>query len=76
MPIDQVIKEGKLDPESGAVLNRAYEHVLQELGLVNWKNAVTAVVAEKVVEVGATGTSDPEEIAKAAIKRLNLPDAR
>ena len=76
MPIDQVIKEGKLDPESGAVLNRAYEHVLQELGLVNRKDAVTAVVAEKVVEVGATGTSDPEEIAKAAIKRLNLPDAR
>jgi len=76
MPIDQVIKEGKLDPESGAVLNRAYEHVLQELGLVNRKDAVTAVVAEKVVEVGATGTSDPEEIAKAAIKRLNLPNAR
>ena len=76
MPIDQVIKEGKLDPESGAVLNRAYEHVLQELGLVNRKDAVTAVVAEKVVEVGATGASDPEEIAKAAIKRLNLPNAR
>jgi hypothetical protein len=51
-------------------------NVLQELGLVNRKNAVTAVVAEKVVEVGATGTSDPEEIAKAAIKRLNLPNAR
>jgi hypothetical protein len=76
MPINQMIREGKLDPKTGAVLNRAYEHVLRELGLVNREDALTNVVAEKVVEVGATGTSDPDEIAKAVIKRLNPPDAR
>jgi hypothetical protein len=76
MPINQMIREGKLDPEIGAVLNRAFEHVLRELRLVNREDALTDVVAEKVIEVGATGTSDPDEIAKVVIKRLNLPDAR
>jgi len=76
MPINQLIKDGKVDAETGAVLTRAFECVLRELGLVNGKDAVTDIVAEKVVEVGATSTSDPDEIAKAAIKRLNLPDAR
>jgi hypothetical protein len=75
MPINQLIKEGKLDPETGAVLNRAFERALRELGLVNRKDAVTDVIAEKVIEIGATDTADPDEIAKAVIKRLNLPDA-
>jgi hypothetical protein len=76
MPINQLIKDGKVDAETGAVLNRAFERALRELGLVNGKDAVIDIVAEKVVEVGATGTKDPDEIARAAIKRLNLPDAR
>ena len=76
MPINRLIKDGKVDTETGAVLNRAFERALRELGLLNQKDAVTKIVAEKIVEVGATSTSDPDEIAKAVIKRLNLPDAR
>jgi hypothetical protein len=76
MPINQLIKDGKVDAETGAVLNRAFERALRELGLLNQKDAVTEIVAEKIVEVGATGTSDPDEIAKAVIKRFNLPDTR
>ena len=76
MPINQLIKDGKVDAETGAILIRAFERALRELGLSNQKDAVTEIVAEKIVEVGATSTSDPDEIAKAVIKRLNLPDAR
>jgi hypothetical protein len=68
MPINQQIKEGKLDPKTGA--NRAFECALRELRLANREDALTDVVAKKVVEVGATITSDPEKIAKAAINRL------
>jgi hypothetical protein len=75
MPINQLIKEGKLDRDTGAVLNCAYEHVLRELGLVNREDALTNIVAEKVIEVGATARSDPTEIAKAAIKILGGPNA-
>ena len=75
MPINQLIKEGKLDRETGAVLNCAYEQVLRELGLVNREDALTNVVAEKVVEIGATAASDPKEIAKTAMKRLGRPNA-
>jgi hypothetical protein len=74
MPINQHIREGKIDAIKGAVLNRAFEYALRELGLVDRADALTNIVAEKIIEVGATGT-DPQEIARAAIKRLGLPSA-
>ena len=73
MPINQLIKEGKIDATKAARLNHAFEHALRELGLVDRADALTNIVAEKIIEVGATAVSDPEEIARAAIKRLGLP---
>jgi len=43
--------------------------------LVDRADALTNIVAEKIIEVGATAVTDPEEIARAAIKRLGLPSA-
>jgi hypothetical protein len=74
MPIDQWIKQ-RIDAESVAVLNRAFECALRELGLVDRADALTAIVATKIIEVGATGISDPKEIARAALKRLGLATA-
>ena len=74
MPINQLIKNGNLDANKVAVLNRAFEYALRELGLVDRDDALTKIVAEKIVEIGgASGISDPEGIARAAIKRLGLP---
>jgi hypothetical protein len=73
MPINRLIKDGKFDAERVAVLKRAFEYALRELGLVDRADALTDIIAEKIIEVGATGISDPEEIAAAAIKRLGLP---
>ena len=75
MPINQWIKH-RLDAEKIAVLNRAFEFALRELGLVDRRDALTDIVATKIIEVGAASVSGPEEIAKAAIKRLGLPDQR
>jgi hypothetical protein len=75
MPINQLIREGKIDATKGAELNRAFEYALRELGLVDRADALTNIVAEKIIEVGATAVTDPEEIARAAIKRLGLPSA-
>jgi hypothetical protein len=41
--------------------------------LVDRADALTNIVAEKIIEVGATAVTDPQEIAVAAIKRLGLP---
>ena len=75
MPINQLIREAKIDATKGAELNRAFEYALRELGLVDRADALTNIVAEKIIEVGTTAITDPGEIAKAAIKRLGLPSA-
>jgi hypothetical protein len=76
MPINQLIREGKIDATKGAVLVCAFDHALRELGLADRADALTHIVAEKIIEVGATAVTDPEEIAAAAIKRLGVPKAR
>jgi hypothetical protein len=71
MPINQLIREGKIDATKGANLYRAFEYALRELGLVDRADALTNIVAEKIIEVGATAATDPEEIARAAIRSLS-----
>ena len=75
MPIDQLVREGKIDATKATELNRAFEYALRELGLVDRADALTKIVAEKIIEVSATAGTHPEEIARAAIKRLGLPSA-
>ena len=75
MPIDQLVREGKIDATKATELNRAFEYALRELGLVDRADALTKIVAEKIIEVGATAGTEPLEIARAAIKRLGLPSA-
>jgi hypothetical protein len=71
MPINQWIKH-IFDPEKVAVLERAFEYALS---LADRTDALTGIVASKIIEVEASGITGAEEIAKAAIKRLGLPGA-
>ena len=73
MPINQLVREGKIDAIKATELNRAFEYALRELGLVDRADALTKIVAEKIIEVGATAGTHPEEIARAAIERLGPP---
>jgi len=75
MPINQLIKQGNIGADKVEVLNRAFEYALRELGLVDRPDALTKIVAGKIIEVDATGMTDPEEIARAAIKRLGVSRA-
>ena len=72
MPINRLLKNGKFSAEEVAVLNRAFVLALRELRLVDRADALTEVVAEKIIEAGTTGSGDPEVIAKEAIRRLGL----
>ena len=72
---DQLIDK-RTDAARRAVLNRAFACALREIGLVDRSDDLTKIVAEKIMEAAATGIDDPEAIARAAIKRLGLPDQR
>jgi hypothetical protein len=73
MPINRLLNGSNLGPEEVERLNRAYTHALRQLHLVDRDDPVADIVARKIIEVGATGISDPKEISKTAIKQLGLP---
>ena len=57
--------------ESGHLI-AAYELTLRALDLVDRNDPLTAMIANKVIEIGATGLKDPAEISKRAVELLRL----
>ena len=50
----------------------AYELTLRALSLVDRNDPLTAMIADKILEIGATGLKDPAEISKRAVKLLTV----
>lgn len=73
MPIQRLLKEGKIKPEAVERLDRAFAFTLRSLSLVDRNDPICEIVARKVIEIDAAGTHDPEEIARLAVKKLGLP---
>jgi len=76
MPINRLLKNGEFSAEKVAVLNRAFALTLRELDLVDRTDALTDIVAEKIIEAGTITGGGPEAIAKEAIRRLGLAKNR
>jgi len=55
-----------------AHLFAAYELTLLALSLVDRNDPLTTMIANKVIEIGATGLKDPDEISKRAVKSLTF----
>ena len=72
MPINRLLSDGKLAPEEAERLNRALKLVLGALYLVDRNDPLTDLIAKKVIEVGATGVDDPDEISNIVIKQLGI----
>ena len=70
MPINRLLKDSKLNPDDVELLNVAFNLALHELHLVKRYDLVCDIVARKVIEIGADGTRDPQEIASRAVKRF------
>lgn len=70
MPINRLLKEGNVKPDDVERLNRAFALALSLLGLVDQNDPICEMVARKVIDIHATGTHEPEEIAKLAVERL------
>ena len=71
MPIDRLLK-GKRTPEEVELLNKAFNHALNLLGVVDRNDPLCDMVARKVIEVGTTRISEPREIAEMAVVRIGL----
>ena len=71
MPINRLLKD-KRTPEEIELLNQAFNHALNFLGVVDRNDPLCDLVARNVIEVGTTGISEPREIAEIAVARIGL----
>jgi hypothetical protein len=69
MPIRRYIT---VEMESAEIkrLNSAYAKALRMLDLVDRRDPVTEMVAKKVVDVGRSGVTDPQEIAEIVVSHF------
>ncbi|MGY4174889.1 hypothetical protein ACVIHH_000180 [Bradyrhizobium sp. USDA 4518] len=72
MPIDRLLQGSKLRPEEIECLSLAYARALHSLCLVDRDDPIAEIVAKKVIEIGASGVSDPAEISKLAVEQLGI----
>lgn len=74
MPLDRLLREGKIKPEQVERLTRAFTATLKSLSLVDRNDPICDIVARKIIEIDSSGTHDPREIAKIAARDLGAPN--
>jgi hypothetical protein len=73
MPINRLVKDGKIKPEEVERLDRAFTFTLKSLHLPDRNDPVCEIVARKIIEIDATGTRDLDEIVKRTARELGIP---
>ena len=66
----RVILDTAFTPEQVQILVVAFEDALKALGLVDREDAVTKLVAEKIIAVAKTGERDPQRLRDAVLAEL------
>jgi hypothetical protein len=72
MPIRRLLEGSTLGTDEIEILTRAFDQALRLLSLVDRNDPLTETIARKIIEIGVSTTRDPTEIAKAAIKKLDI----
>lgn len=70
MAIYRILQNSPFAPEDISRLVAAYEAALQALGLADRNDALTELVARKIIEIGQTGVRDPLQISRLAVTDL------
>lgn len=73
MPINRLFRDGKIDAEKVEKLDQAFTFTLRALSLVDRNDPLCERIARKVIEIEASGTDDPREIARLAAKQFGVP---
>jgi hypothetical protein len=68
-PIARCVREpgGAFGPEEIAVISAAYGAILTDLGLSDQEDAVTLLVARRVIELASEGELDPDRLRSATL---------
>jgi hypothetical protein len=67
---DLLRRKGAFAPEQVAMLGNVFEDILQTFGLVDRKDPMTEMVAQKLVELASSGVSDPERLKSLTVQAL------
>jgi hypothetical protein len=70
MPIDRFLADRNVTPERRHTLMLAYNHTLSKLNLIDRDDAACALVARKVMEIGANSTLTAVAIAELTVRQF------
>jgi hypothetical protein len=70
MTIHRVLADHSFDPDDVAVLVKAYEDALRNLGLTTHEDAATLTVAKRILELAKVGMLDPDRLRDVAVASL------
>jgi hypothetical protein len=70
MPISTLLEGQAFDPERCQAMGSAYEVILQELKLTDRSDAVSRMIAEKVIELGREGERGPDRLRELALESI------
>ena len=72
MPIYSLLQHQAFEPEHRDAMCRAFENVLQELGLTDRSDPLCDLVAHKIIQVGQKGERDPERLRDLVLAMIRL----
>jgi hypothetical protein len=70
--LDQLLQRAAMTAEEIKRLRKAYELVLQEIGVKDRDDPLAERVAKEIVEAAQAGFTDPVEISRLVVKRLGM----
>ena len=73
MALYRLLQNSAFGPDEIERMTTAYADTLRVLGLVDRTDAITEIVAKKVIEIAQTGERDPLRIRARAIADLEIP---
>jgi len=74
MPLARYLGEAVFDPAAIQAMTNAFAMVCESLGLNPSEDAVTQLVARKVIDIGQTGERDPKKIHDLVLLALKNSD--
>jgi hypothetical protein len=73
MPIDRLLQQSSLPPDTIARPKVAYARTMSSLGLVDRNDPITELVAKKLIEVAQRGIEDhPDELCRITLEDLGI----
>lgn len=67
MPITPFLTDRSFDPDATRAMGVAFENACQSLGLTDKTDAMTRLVASRIIEAARTGERDPVKLYEAVM---------